>query len=221
MAADAPPVRPGALANFLRVGIRPRETMRGILDAGRDRMVVPLVFLAMVSFTLGDTDRPSLASFGSLPGYKLALAIVGILLGALIFGLLFFYLFSWAVVAIGRVMEGQGRAREVRSAMAWGVVPAIWALVYRIPAVIWFSAVPPEVRSGNSRITFNAPMASQGCVVMVVFGILELSMLIWLLWVQSNTIGEAHRFSAWRGLATILLTAVTPIIITIAAVLAI
>ena len=207
-----------ALANFAAVGFKPRPTMRRILDAGRDRMIIPLVLLTAISFVFGDADRASITNVDPAKRLQFVLIFCAVLLGVMLVTLLLFYLFSWAAFAIGRTMEGQGSAREVRSALAWGTVPIIWAMLYRIPVAIWFPAAKMQVgNAGHTRFTLNT---GQGCVTVMILAALELAIVIWWLIVASNTLGEAHRFSSWRGLATILLTAITPIIIVIAAVLA-
>src|SRR5688572_752374 len=66
-----------ALASIM---IRPRATMRRILDAGRDRMIIPLVLLATVSAILGDVDRSSLEAMRRLPVHP-ALLVAGLLVG--------------------------------------------------------------------------------------------------------------------------------------------
>jgi hypothetical protein len=205
--------------NFATIGFKPRETMRRILDAGRDRMIIPLILLTGISFILGDSDRPSLGGLDPSKRLHFTLILCAAFAGLLIAGMLLFYLFSWAAYGIGRAMEGQGSAREVRSALAWGSVPFIWALLYRIPVAIWLSGHRTEVGPGT-RFTFNPGLASKGCLAAILFGVLELAVLIWYLVVVSKTLGEAHRFSGWRGLATLLLTAATPIVIGIAAFLA-
>jgi len=60
---------------------------------------------------------------------------------------------------------------------------------------------------------------SGGCLTALLFGSLELSVAVWCLIVASRTIAEAHRFSAWRGLGTLVIVGITPIVIVIAAAL--
>jgi len=210
-----------ALRNFAAAGFKPRQTMRRILDAGRDRMIIPLVLLTGLSFIFGDADRTSFTSLEPDKRLKFTLIFAAAVVGGLLICLILFYLFSWAAYAIGRTMEGQGSARDVRSALAWGAVPFIWALLYRIPAVIWFPVTKTQVGTGgHTRFTFSPGMAGHGCMTAALLGILELTIVIWYVIVASNTIGEAHRFSSWRGLGTLLLTAITPLVLMIAAFLA-
>lgn len=206
-----------ALASIM---IRPRATMRRILDAGRDRMIIPLVLLATVSAILGDVDRSSLEAMRKLPVHP-ALLIVGIVVGVSAFFLLMFYVFTWIAYAMGRLLEGTATPREVRSAMAWGLAPVIWAILYRLPAVILSpGAMESRLRVNEKQVSFNPDLMGMGCLGSVIFTALELTMIVWYCVVASNTLGEANRFSGGRGFATLALTGISPALIMIAAFLA-
>jgi len=201
--------------------IRPRATMRRILDAGRDRMVIPLVLLATLSAILGDLDRSSLDAMRKLP-VNFGLLAVGICVGVSAFFLLLFYVFTWIAYGMGRLLEGTATPREVRSAMAWGLAPIIWSILYRLPAVIiWPGTMESRLRLHDSaQLSINPNLMGMGCIGSVIFAALELTMLIWYCVVASNTLGEANRFSAARGFGALVLTGISPAIILIAAVLA-
>jgi Yip1 domain len=206
-----------AAANFSRIMIKPRETLRRILDAGRDRMLIPLVALAAISGFVGDFDR---ASIDMLRGGRFppALVIATLILASIAIALIVFYIVSWAVYGIGKLLEGTGTPSDIRSALAWGLAPLIWALLYRLPIVFFGPRVAMQM--GSERFRIDPGLFRSGCLLGVVFGIIELGMLAWCVAVTSNTIGEAHRFSSWRGLATIVLVGISPAIIVAAAVLA-
>ncbi len=200
--------------------IRPRITMRRILDAGRDRMIIPLVLLATVSAILGDFDRSSLDRLRKVPVH-FGLLAVGICIAVAAVFILLFYVFSWIAYGVSRLLEGTGTPREVRSAMAWGLAPIIWAISYRLAAVLlWSGPMANRMRVGPGELTFRPEAMGAGCIGTVIFGALELTMLIWYFVVASNTVAEANRFSAARGFGTLVLTGISPAIIAIAAFLA-
>lgn len=200
--------------------IRPRITMRRILDAGRDRAIIPLIVLASISAALGDVDRSSLAALERIPG-PTSLIVIGICLGLALFFLLLFYVFAWIGFGVSRLLEGTATAREVRSALAWGVVPVIWSILYRLPAILlWPGTMESRVRAGSNQLSFQPQVFSHGCIGTVIFVALELTMLVWYAVVTSSTLAEANRFSTGRGFATLVLTAISPAVIVIAAILA-
>lgn len=210
------------LANVATIMIRPRAVMRRILDAPKDRLWVPVLLLVALSAVLGDADRSefdNLIRAAKTNGIPFAAVLAGIALVVTIVTFVFFYLFSFAAWGIGRVMEGSGTPRDLRLAVAWGLTPAVWALLYRAPAAFLLPRSDSTVQFGE-HLRIDPGSIGPGCAAALVFGALELVIFIWCIVVSSNTIGEAHRFSSWRGLATVVLTSIAPLIIVLAAVLA-
>jgi hypothetical protein len=209
------------MRHLASIMIRPRATIRRILDSGRDRMIVPLVLLATFSATLGDIDRSSFDALHRLP-VPFGLVVAGICLGVAAVFLLFFYVFSWIAYGMSRLLEGAATPREVRSAMAWALTPIIWAILYRLPAVIlWPGTVASRMRVGKSaQVAIDPNLLGMGCIGSVIFGALELTTIVWYCIVASNTLGEANRFATGRGFGVLVLTAISPAIIIIAAILA-
>ena len=213
------------LRNLAAIMIRPRAVMQRVLGSP-DRTWIALVILSTISATAGDFDRRGFANMvqaaegSGLHPVLIGLIGVGIVVAIFAFGFLFFFLFSWAAWGIGKVMEGTGDAKSVRRAVAWGLVPTIWALLYRIPAIFLTSSVNPELRAGAEKVVLNPGRMGEGCLIGAIFGALEIATLVWVTAVMSNTVGEAHQFSGWRGLATLVLTSIAPLIIVLAAVLA-
>lgn len=206
------------LANLAKIMVHPRPTMRRILDAGRDRMGLVIVLLASYSAMFGDLEKSELSALRNQQQIPFALVLLGLFVAVPLFGFLLYYIFSWVAYAIGRALEGTGKPAQVRSATAWGLAPIVWALLYRVPASLFFAG-SDAVKVGK-HLSVDTGRFGSGCIAIVVFGALELATIIWCVAVSSNTIGEAHGFSSWRGLATFLLTAITPAILAIAAVLA-
>lgn len=207
-----------SLANLASVMIRPRQTMRRILDAPRDRMVIPLVILAIFSAYAGDfnvEEYRRLRALASVDVIVMAAAGILVIVPAIAIGI--FFLFSWLAAFVGRMLEGTGGARALRSAMAWGMAPLIWALLYRIPAAMWAASAAHELRMEDFRFTLQGPKS--GCAIVLAFLLLELIAIVWSIVVMSHTVAEAHRFSAARGFGTLAICFTAPIVIGIAAAL--
>jgi len=152
---------------------------------------------------------------------KTWLIVAFVLVAVAIVMLLLFYLCSWIAYMAGKFLDGVGDPRAVRSAMAWGLAPLIWAVLYRVPAAIY--GPPKDFANFNVRqdtFRLQPGITSSSCLIALLLGTLELAMLVWYFVVASRTLAEAHRFNAWRGFGTLMIVAATPIIIAIAAVLA-
>ena len=207
-------------ADLASIMVRPRATMRRILEGGRDRMVIPIVALFAVSGFLGDLDKGAMEGLGRQQ-VPFPVLFAGLMLLAVVVMLVMFYLYAWALFGIGRLLEGTGTVREVRSAAAWGLVPAIWALLYRIPvAAFWPDSLPAKTEVRAGQWSFSPGALGMGCLGIVLVVLLEFVVFAWCVTLSSNTLGEAHRFSSWRGLATMVLTLISPGLIALAAFLA-
>ena len=195
------------MPDFIAVLIHPGATMRRILDQRRYRWI-PLVLLAVAASALRDRDHSDLRKALPFEEWWIVAGIIALALAAgLAICLLLFYGFSWIPYLVGRAFEGTGDVREVRTALAWGLMPIIVSAVYRIPIAMWV---------GSQAETIN-PMA---CGALAIVGALELATMLWYGVVGSATLAEAHRFSFLRGLATLTLSLLTPIILTVTAALA-
>ncbi|MHB0972262.1 MAG: YIP1 family protein [Thermoanaerobaculia bacterium] len=223
-----PPVeaRPaGALVNLAAIMVRPRATIRRILDQPRDRMVFPLVLLALLSSSISDYDLGALvAIIRNPPSPHLPLIITAALIASVAAGVGLFYFFAWLAAYIGRRIEGVGTARDLRSALAWGLAPLVWALIFRIPISVFFAfGDVPKSRTmdvAGERFITNAGVLSHGCAWATLAIVLEMTAFVWWVATASLTVGEAHRFSGWQGLGTLALTAAVPLVIIISLVIA-
>ena len=193
--------------------------MRRVLDGGRDRWALQVVVLATLCSAFSDTDIRRLRTI--LPGLPFvsagALVALGLIVDALCWiGLL--YLVAWAATFVGRRLDGHAEIADVRAALAWGVVPAIWCVFVRIPLTIYaYRFVPQAVVPRKLVFDF---IGNGGCTFAILALTFEVLLYAWVAWVASSTVGEALRFSSWKGLATIAIIAAAPVVIVIAANLA-
>ena len=201
------------LRNLATVLVQPRQTMRRILDHPPDRMVIPLVLLALVPACVRDADPAAIRQAGAIVAAVLACFVVATLV--------LFYLYGWVAAGVGRLFEGAGSAREVRSALAWGLVPIIGSLVYVIPEKLLLRGQPVKrMQFGRHTFSFDEGLFAHGCGVAFLFLLLKAIVFVWFVYVASQTLAEAHRFSGWRGFATLVLGWLAPAVIVLAAVLA-
>ena len=211
--------------NLVHVSIRPRETMRELLDSRRDLAIIPLVLLATLSACLRKFDLVAAADMLSIQnGWRTSAFIVAVLGFTMLFMLGLFYLFAWVALGVGRLLEGTGDSRGVRAALAWGLAPFIWALIYRIPMAFTrhgggSAHKLARVRPVDGRVFFDAATLATGWRTSLLLGVVELILVAWYVFVASQTLAEAHRVSPWRGVGIMMLVLLTPVVIAIAAIM--
>lgn len=188
-----------------------------MLDHPERRQSFAIVVAAAVSWAMRDFSFREMNAAAESLGLPASLLLAFVLIVFLVlFSLVIFFVFAAAATAAGRLfLGGQGTFGEVRTAVAWGLVPQIWALLYRIPAIFfWPEAMAAlggneqRIRAGRERsidLTFVEPTAS-----FVILALLELLTLFAYLAVGGSTLAEAQRFSTARGLANLLVAVVLP-----------
>jgi Yip1 domain len=178
--------------------IYPRATTRQILNRDSMRMVPLFAAIYGVSVTL---------DHASLRGVPEEMPPWGVLILALLFGPLMgqvvVYVGGAIVGAIGRRLGGVGTRQEVQIALAWSYLPNLEMLLLWVP---WLALFGHETFR-NSSPTFDAWSDAQPYVVLpLVFLLLAVSIAaaVWTFIIRLKCIAEAHQFSAWRSLASLL-----------------
>jgi hypothetical protein len=198
---------------YLGICIRPRATMRAIVDREPSDRVVALVLTAPVICVLanGFNDWHSIASttankaVSSMALHEsltvsLAALIVWVLLAV---PLLYLSgaIFRW----IGALLGGLATAIEVRAAFAWSEVPIIVLSLICFPISFW-APFPPPQKSNWVHIMLlyrEPPIRLFGTIPF--FGIICGALTLWSLFVFVKCLAEVHRFSAWRALGAVML----------------
>ena len=105
--------------------VRPRATMRQIVDTDPRRHVLLLAALSGTATVLAQAEAATQL------GVDLPIALIltiSILIGSLL-GWLQMYVGGAILKASGRVFRGQASAQEVRAAISWSSIPNILSLV--------------------------------------------------------------------------------------------
>jgi hypothetical protein len=203
--------------------------MRAILDRSDRRGALAIVIAAIVSFSLRDLDIDGLAEAGASLGLATAMLIsILAIAGVVLVAMLFYFVISAAAALVGRwMLGGTGSFRDVRHAVAWGLAPQVWALFFRLPALLLWPDAVAMLRGGRGRIQIGdieiTPFFSPDVPIyqVILLGLVELGFFIWYLVVGSQTLGEAHGFSSMRGFGNLLLAVVFPFVALIVIVVAI
>ena len=202
----APPPPPAASATepsnpWFSMWVRPRATMRQILDSDPRRMVHVLALLAGMTGSL-QAHIPVPVS-GMIPLY--GIFILKMVIGAL-GGLLFLYLFGFLLRVTGRWLDGQGDFVAVRAAIAWASIPKIWSALLFLPLIVYL---------GQEALNIDAVTLiwePGGLLLMLPIGLIAIVAGVWSFVVLLKCLAEAHRFSAWHALGSFLLGLVVLIV---------
>lgn len=211
--------RSPSLRDLVTVLYKPRATMRRILDSARNRWTAEIVVLAFICASFADPDIRHLREV--LPDFSLGSTLAFVAMVLVLIAtcwVLLIYALAWLVAYVGKYLGGSATVADVRAALAWGLVPLIWSVTYRVPIGLYRSRL---------RIHSTAPLQvsidylqNGGCSLALIVGALQITFDLWVLFVMSSTVAEAERFETWRGLSTVAISAAVPVVIVIAAVLA-
>lgn len=179
---------------FLSIWVRPRGTIRQIVDSDPEKYVI---ILAVISGIFQALDRASERALGD------SMSLIGILLLSLCLGALggvfSLYvggaLFRWS----GSLFGGVADSIHVRAALAWSSVPDIVLLIVYIPVIIIF---------GRNWFTSSSEwMDAEESLFLAVVCLLAtagLILVVWKAFILIKCLAEVHSFSAWRSIASII-----------------
>lgn len=191
---------------WFMIWVRPRATIRRIVEADPNRFVIEI---AWVAGALAALDLQMQSSSGQLPANVATLipidsfGSVGLAVFAFVCGLLSVatlyglgQLYRWS----GHLLGGSAKAAEVRAALAWAQVPAIY--ITTAGAIV-------------ALLTVQGGGDQPALWWKVVRGALGL----WAFVISLKALGEVHRFSAWRALGSIIVGSLAVILAMLAIVL--
>ncbi len=180
---------------YLNIWIRPRQTIRAIVDQNaRYRFL-------LLSGLYGFVSMMQIAQIFSLGNTFSTLAILIIcLILALPVGMVVLSLGSLLVLWLGKLVKGKATYLEVRAALSWTKVPVIVTLVVWLIFTGMFGRdfYMHDFPSNISNVTEYLHLFQGGMFI-------ELAVGIWSLIIFLKALGEVQRFSAWMALLNVVL----------------
>jgi len=178
-----------SITPFFTIWTEPRATIRRIVDTNPTRYVVALAATGPAISTLESQWSKAIGNSANLsplwpvwvPIYVMLAAAVGIVslyIGGAVW--------RWA----GGLLGGVASSVDVRAAIAWSSVPGIAGEIVLLFAILMGTPVPQATPGAMPHID---PGFYKFIAVEAVLG-------IWGFVILLKTIGEVHRFSAWRAL---------------------
>jgi hypothetical protein len=181
------------ISPFFTILFSPRETIRKIVDTDPTRDVVGLAWIAGAVSALD--SRMQLANLKLPEGYPqvplpesgpIGAAVTSFIVGLMTIAMIYVLgrLYRWSGARLG----GTANSVQVRSALAWGYLPALYAAIVEITVFI----VAGDAEGGNRGILLLGQL-----IALVLF--------FWSGVVSMKCLGEVHGFSAWRAFCATLL----------------
>ena len=173
----------------------PRATIRRVVDTDPDGLVIGIAWLlgALITLTLQVEVNAGVLAYSSLAWLKeMGPAAMGMMMfsaGIAAIGIVYFMGFLY--LRIGRALGGIGDVRDVRTAVAWGWVPAI---------ILSLVAITSTIFDPGSNAWEKAPSTILDQIT--VWLVAEIAIKGWAFAVSVQTLAEVHRYSAWRAVAT-------------------
>jgi hypothetical protein len=198
---------------------QPRETMRRVLDSPQ-RWWWQIAAAAAVATHIGDAEVVKT----TLPGFS-RLALIGLGIGGVIANaiawVLLTWIFGWIAAGAGRMLGGNASGRDVRDALAWGLVPLVWSIFFRVPEAIYRHSLMPARRGVSERDMVLNVIASGGCSMLVVAMVAGLILTVASIWIATSTLAEVQRFTLPQAFANLAIAVIAPIAVIAAAAIAV
>ncbi|MGM0896401.1 MAG: Yip1 family protein [Bacillota bacterium] len=189
------PAAHAELNPFTAIWTRPRETVRYVIEEKTTGFIVLL--LVLVGFAGGLSGASS---------EEQMFPAVGVIFGSLLLGPLSavvgIAILSGIYKLLGKLFGGIGTYSEMFRAVITSSIPQIWLLPMWL---IWLLTSPETFYTE----TETAAMAEPDTGIGLVIGLLLLAAVIivgiWTFVIQCKAVGEAQRFSSWKGFFVILI----------------
>lgn len=175
---------------WFSIWTKPRATMRQILDTDPNRMIWVLASITGIGQVFQNASGSGYTGLRSVMIWLAVSVVTGPIVGIVVL-LVSAFLFRHT----GNWLGGVGDYVSVRSAVAWSYVPGIWAMVLLVP---FYGILGTDLLSAGSW-----PAGYAGVVAAVVFAV-GTAIGIWHMVITLKCVGEAHQFSAWRALGTMI-----------------
>lgn len=182
-----------AFRQLLEIWLRPRATIRAIVDTNPYRFVW---ILAAISGIFQWVDNAAKREAGDTLGLT-AIVVLALVLGP-ISGILTLHVAGFLFRATGGMFGGRASGEEVRAALAWSSVPDSFLLLLYIPYIALWG------REGFMSAELAGEFTGIQWIVLLLIGVVGLPLTIWKAFISVMTMAEVHRFAWWKGLLTYL-----------------
>ena len=176
------------------IWIKPRETVRYAIDNKTMKFAVILALIAGVFDTLDGAVQNNLGDTMSIT----MIFVFAILLGPVL-GVIGWWIAAVIAKIVGRWFGGTGTFADLKMAFAMSYIPII------LGGVLW---IPDLLILGKVLFVENFDISVGPLIWLFISGFISIVLGVWSFIITVKAIAEAHKFSAWRGLWTVLIPSV-------------
>lgn len=179
----------GLSSPWFSMWIRPRKTIRKIINTDPFQHITLLAAIAGIGITLSRASQNSLGDGDSLAQILILAIPVG-----MIGGILSLYMRGALLEWTGGWIGGRAQSHEIRAALAWSGIIDIWLMLLWIPDLLIF---------GKELFTTQTPQIDASTPLTVLFWLsftIQTIGVIWAVVVSLKCLGEVQRFSTWKAL---------------------
>ena len=187
------PAETPLFSQFLEIWLRPRATIRAIVDTNPYRFVW---ILACISGIYQLLDNYVKREAGDTLGLT-AIVVFALVLGP-IGGVVTLHMAGFLFRVTGGMFGGNASGEEVRAALAWSSVPDSILLLLYIPYIFVLG------REGFMSVELGGEFTGLQWIALLLIGVVGLPLTIWKAFISVMTMAEVHRFAWWKGLLTYL-----------------
>lgn len=171
------------------IWIRPRKTINWVINQNKG-VLINLIFIYFGGVYYGITNAES-SSLGDSMSLRHILLVALLLSG--LGGLISYNIFIWLISLSGTWLGGKGDFKNLQSAIAWTMIPAIAGLVLAIIGYIVFGM--ELFQSDKSYLV----------ILIRIYGIIESILIIWHIVLTIITISEVQKFPISKAILSILI----------------
>jgi hypothetical protein len=195
---------------WFKIWINPRGTIREIIDYNPNYLVIPIALLSGLAQAL---DRSIGSSLGD--DFDLRILIPVIIIIGPILGIIGLYVGGAILSWFGQRLGGQGSQEEVRTALAWSSMPQLLILILDIGliALLGTEAFTSSTHKMDARIEQSLIAAIFYSFIFIGILFITVVLAVWSIFLYIKCLAEAHQFSSWRSIATILIPSAVFVII--------
>ncbi|MFC5587652.1 YIP1 family protein [Sporosarcina soli] len=181
------------------VWIRPRETVRYAIDNKSMRFALILVLISGVFDVLNGASQNNTGDVLPVP----LILILAVVLGPLL-GWIGWWIGAGIATFVGKWFGGIGEFEELKMAFAISYIPFI------LGGILW---IPDLLILGEAVFIEDVDISAGKWIWLIFSGFIGIVLGIWSFIITIKAIAEAHRFSAWRGLLTVIIPSVLIVIV--------